>query len=613
MRKEKILVVDDDTKWLQTIKRILGTDYELQLTTEPSEAVAFTRRSDFALAILDQRMPGGVTGLDLLTQLRAIRPDLPGIILTGYPALDDATKSTRVASDYISKGVGNLEDTLRSSVETVISEMTYEVAPAPNGDVPSELLVDGSEERYVEVDCTDRVRLADLIRLNVRIAVSKPLSGLARRLALTIPEAGLFITVVVKQSEGLEALDPLSVPVVLVRGADSPWVFFRFKPLRRGAHSVLVRIFNGGTLAESVRVQIGVDDDAVRRRYPVRRPFILRDRGIDEVALDIEFDRHTRRYFYQWFDRYHHPVPPRRSKPLWDDPHKIVGGFIGQMNQLERGSIKFGMEELRAHLTTRGVGLWDQLIPPELQQDIADRTGAATRLTLFTGDDPMLWELLYPRDQGSSGRFLIEQFLVTRWSSDDPAPETFGDRESVIVVPHSHAPQTADAEAAALASLLGQRGTVKQLSDLMPLLARLDTPLDVLHFACHNTFTSAGSRINFPSGYFDPQSLLNKSLSSRPLVFINACRSEGYAETYTNLTSWAKEFIDAGAGGFVGTLWEVRDQSASRFAEAFYKELFEGGTPIALAMSRAREAIKASGDPTWLAYTLYADPTASFR
>jgi hypothetical protein len=30
-------------------------------------------------------------------------------------------------------------------------------------------------------------------------------------------------------------------------------------------------------------------------------------------------------------------------------------------------------------------------------------------------------------------------------------------------------------------------------------------------------------------------------------------------------------------------------------------------------MSRARDAIKDTGDPTWLAYTLYADPTAIFR
>lgn len=60
----------------------------------------------------------------------------------------------------------------------------------------------------------------------------------------------------------------------------------------------------------------------------------------------------------------------------------------------------------------------------------------------------------------------------------------------------------------------------------------------------------------------------------------------------------------------IRSLWEVRDRSASRFAEEFYRALLSG-IPLRHAMKQARKAIQDEpGDPTWLAYTLYGTPTA---
>jgi CHAT domain-containing protein len=58
-------------------------------------------------------------------------------------------------------------------------------------------------------------------------------------------------------------------------------------------------------------------------------------------------------------------------------------------------------------------------------------------------------------------------------------------------------------------------------------------------------------------------------------------------------------------------LWEVRDSSASQFAEEFYQAL-SWGNSLGDAMKYARTAIQNEpGDPTWLAYTLYGNPTAT--
>jgi CHAT domain-containing protein len=88
---------------------------------------------------------------------------------------------------------------------------------------------------------------------------------------------------------------------------------------------------------------------------------------------------------------------------------------------------------------------------------------------------------------------------------------------------------------------------------------------------------------------------------------MNACRSAGSGERYTELTSWASRFIKAGAGAFVGSLWEVRDGVAREFAQEFYDSLTKprpDGTrcTLAEALQTARQAARGDpSDPTWLA------------
>lgn len=78
----------------------------------------------------------------------------------------------------------------------------------------------------------------------------------------------------------------------------------------------------------------------------------------------------------------------------------------------------------------------------------------------------------------------------------------------------------------------------------------------------------------------------------------------------TDIGGWAKQFLDRGAGAFLGPYWSVYDQSAYAFAREFYSRLLIG-MPIGKAVQEARAAIKSSGSPTWLAYTVFADPLAT--
>jgi hypothetical protein len=57
----------------------------------------------------------------------------------------------------------------------------------------------------------------------------------------------------------------------------------------------------------------------------------------------------------------------------------------------------------------------------------------------------------------------------------------------------------------------------------------------------------------------------------------------------------------------------VRDDTALQMVESFYALLLAGDTTVAEATRKARGAARKAGDPTWLAYSLYAHPNARVR
>src|SRR5438105_2183635 len=102
MNEDKnILVVDDEEGWLETVRGILEADYELTLLTDQAQSLECLRKRSYALVILDMNLPG-MSGLDLLKQMRLIDSHLRAIVLTGYADVDSAVESMKGgALDYI--------------------------------------------------------------------------------------------------------------------------------------------------------------------------------------------------------------------------------------------------------------------------------------------------------------------------------------------------------------------------------------------------------------------------------------------------------------------------------------------------------------------------------
>lgn len=140
--RPRVLVLDDKRQWLETIDELLGNDFDLTLTTNVEEARRRAKRERFALVVLDMRLTGGISGLDVLSHMRRASPDLRAIILTGYPDSDSVAESDRRgALDFVSKGV---VASLRERVKRILREN-----PSPT-------------RVFLSYDRRDRARVADL-------------------------------------------------------------------------------------------------------------------------------------------------------------------------------------------------------------------------------------------------------------------------------------------------------------------------------------------------------------------------------------------------------------------------------------------------------------------
>lgn len=91
-----LLVVDDEEVIRQFLVAALQTPQRQVLTAAGGEeALEIAKRTDLDLVTLDVVMPG-LSGVETFRQLHALRPELPVIIVTGYPDSDLMAKALEI-------------------------------------------------------------------------------------------------------------------------------------------------------------------------------------------------------------------------------------------------------------------------------------------------------------------------------------------------------------------------------------------------------------------------------------------------------------------------------------------------------------------------------------
>jgi len=122
MPDARMLVIDDDQAICGFCENALMRLPGLSVTTEhrARHAIRLCESGKFDLVLSDLNMPD-VDGVEILKIVKEKHPDIPVIIMTGYPSLDNSVECLRLgAADYVLKPL--IVDDLLTTVTRVLDE-----------------------------------------------------------------------------------------------------------------------------------------------------------------------------------------------------------------------------------------------------------------------------------------------------------------------------------------------------------------------------------------------------------------------------------------------------------------------------------------------------------
>jgi DNA-binding NtrC family response regulator len=100
----RLLIVDDDEQMRRTlVSRFQRQGMAVTDAASGEAAVAKAEHNVFDVALLDLHLPG-ITGIDVLTRLKELQPELEALLLTAHGSIDTAIQAMkRGAYDYLTK------------------------------------------------------------------------------------------------------------------------------------------------------------------------------------------------------------------------------------------------------------------------------------------------------------------------------------------------------------------------------------------------------------------------------------------------------------------------------------------------------------------------------
>lgn len=122
----KILLVDNHEVFREGLKKVIATTTDMIVADEVGcgqELLQNLRENSYDLVILDISIPGR-NGLDILIELKKMRPKLPVLVLSMYPEEQYALRAYKSgASGYLTKG--SPASDLLDAMQKIISGGTY--------------------------------------------------------------------------------------------------------------------------------------------------------------------------------------------------------------------------------------------------------------------------------------------------------------------------------------------------------------------------------------------------------------------------------------------------------------------------------------------------------
>jgi len=165
MKNYNILIIDDEAAQRDVLTGYLKKKgYKIFSASSGKEGVEIAGKDPVDIILSDFKMPG-LSGLDVLEQVKKINPEISFVIVTAYGTVENAVKAMRLgAFDYISKPVDL--DELDLMIERIIEHKNLKSE--------NQLLKTQLQEKYkISSIVSQSQKMEEVINLAARVADSK--------------------------------------------------------------------------------------------------------------------------------------------------------------------------------------------------------------------------------------------------------------------------------------------------------------------------------------------------------------------------------------------------------------------------------------------------------
>ncbi len=141
-RRPRLLFVDDEERVTNALRAVFRDTYDVVTASGGAQALEIVRAQPFHVIVSDQRMPG-MLGVELLREVKTLRPNAVRMLLTGYSDLAAIVGSVNDGEvfRFVSKP-WNQDDLQGTIAEAVTIAIALEASPPPRASVrPSEDVV----------------------------------------------------------------------------------------------------------------------------------------------------------------------------------------------------------------------------------------------------------------------------------------------------------------------------------------------------------------------------------------------------------------------------------------------------------------------------------------
>lgn len=493
-------------------------------------------------------------------------------------------------------------------------------------------------KRYPEATFPNQVQSDSTTPLELTVKVKPTLSDTTGIVLSTSPaETELLLNAIlsVEPSGSFECVgDYYQNIIVPVKEKDSDPVLFQLNAKKIGHAIISVNLYHKGTFVGKVSLKTEIVD-------PKQNTSSLKSKSEASVSIPkniltpdlelniVEISKNPYKYKIILasaknniprldFELTLNSDPEKKFKELFSD----IETFNEKYDLGDKG--KTWVEE---NMTDKGKMLYDTLFSAELKSKFWPLRGNIDTVRVISDDPWIPWEIIRPYNGKVVDDFLCMRYSFSRWHPIEYA-STKERLNSVLIALNPDYN-----EEGYLDNVKNEKKIIEDCGkkhgfkvDYAIGYEQLRAALkkggfDVLHFCGHASYNAKEpgmSQIEIEEGLpFKPENLGGLADGpfgeSGPIVILNACQAGMQGFSFTGIGGWSKAFLGAKASAFIGTLWSVSDDIAAAFTENLYEFLATGKKSIDQALKETREKIIDPGDPTRLAYTLYAQPNVKTK